>query len=343
MERRAARTRRGFLRGNLALAGLGLLAGCGVLPQVRQPARVPRLGYLVLNSLAPPSQTASLAEAFRQRLRELGYLEGQTLAIDWRSAEGKFERLPELAAELVRLRPDVIFAGGGTEPVRAAQRATSSIPIVFVIPDDPVGTGLVAGLARPGGNATGFWSLSAELEAKRVQLLKEAIPGLSRLAVLFNPSDPAAAAMSRAAEDGAGSSAVQLRFVEVRDPATALEAAFQAALEAHAEALAVQSSPTFFAHQTRIAELAIAHRLPTIYGYRPLAEAGGLMSYGTNLEGLFRRAAGYVDRILKGAKPADLPVERPTTFDFVVNLKTAKTLGLTIPQSVLLQATEIIQ
>jgi putative ABC transport system substrate-binding protein len=284
-----------------------------------------------------------LAEALRQRLRELGYVEGQTLTIDWRSAEGSVERLPELATELVRLRPDVIFAGGGTEPVQAAQRATSSIPIVFVVGDDPVGAGLVSSLARPGGNATGLVSLNADLDAKRVQLLMEAIPGLSRLAVLSHPDDPAAAAMARAAEVGAGSSAVQLQFVEVRDPATTLEAAFRAAVDGGAEALTVLGSPKFFAFQARIAELAVAHRLPTMSGWRPLPEAGGLMSYGTNLDDLFRRAAGYVDRILKGTKPADLPVELPTKFDLVINLKAAEGLGLAIPPSFLQQATEIIQ
>jgi putative ABC transport system substrate-binding protein len=343
MERRAARTRRGFLRGSLASAGLGLLVGCGVLPQVRQPTRVPRLGYLVLNSLSPPSLTAGLAEAFRQRLRELGHVEGQTLAIDWRSAEGRVERLLDLAAELVQLRPDVIFAGGGIEPVQAAQRATSSVPVVFVIGDDPVGAGLVASLARPGGNATGLVSLNADLDAKRVQLLKEAIPGLSRLAVLSNPDDPAAAAMARAADIGAGASGVQLQVVEVRDPAAGLGAAFESARQGRAEALAVLGAPTFFAFQARIAELAVAQRLPAISGWRPLPEAGGLMSYGTNLEDLFRRAAGHVDRILKGTKPADLPVELPTKFDLVINLKAAEALRLTIPQSVLAQATEIIQ
>jgi putative ABC transport system substrate-binding protein len=279
----------------------------------------------------------------RQRLRELGYVEGQNLTIDWRSAEGRADRLPDLAAELVRLGPAAIFAGGGTEPVQAAQRATTSIPIVFVIGDDPVGAGLVASLARPGGNATGLTSLNAELDTKRVQLLKETIPGLARLAVLSNLSDPATPAMVRAAEAGAASAAMQLQLVEAGDPTTPLETAFQTVLDRRAEAVAVLGSPKFLAYQNRIAELAAAHRLPTVSGWRALPDAGGLMSYGTNVEDLFRRAAGYIDRILKGTKSADLPVERPTTFDFVINLATARALGLAVPPSVLQQATEVIQ
>ena len=198
-------------------------------------------------------------------------------------------------------------------------------------------------MARPGGNATGFVSLNADLDAKRVQLLKEAMPGLARLAVLSNPTDPAVPAMSRAAETGAGLSGVRLRFVDVPDPATGLDAAFRSAVEGRAEALAVLGSATFFAYQTRIAQLAAAHRLPAISGWRPMPEAGGLMSYGTNLEDLFRRSADYVDRILRGAKPAGLPVELPTKFDLVVNLSAAQALGVAIPPSVVQQATEIIQ
>jgi putative ABC transport system substrate-binding protein len=282
------------------------------------------------------------AEAFRQRLRELGYVEGQNLTIDWRSSEGRLDTLDTLAAELVRLHPAVLFAGGSTEAALAAQRATDSIPIVFAISDDPVGVGLVQSLAHPGGNVTGLWSLNAEVEAKRVELLKEAIPTLSRVAVLSSPNEPTAHILMRAAETAAQVAGLQLQFLDAPDPGVALEAAFQTAVNGRSEALLVQGFPRFLAYSPRIAELATMHRLPAIGANRQLPRAGGLASYGSDAEDSFRRVAEYVDKLLRGAKPADLPVERPTTVDFVINLGAAKALGLSIPASVLAQATEVI-
>jgi putative ABC transport system substrate-binding protein len=271
--------------------------------------------------------------------RELGYVEGQNILIEGRYYGDRSERLPALAAELVRLKVDVIVAGAPPAP-EAAQRATATIPIVMANHPDPVGSGLVASLARPGGNVTGLSSLTPELVGKRLQLLKEAVPGISRVAVLSNPTIPTVRLDLRAAEVAARSLKVQLQVLEARAPSDFASAAMT---KDRAGALIVLGGPMFFGHRTRIVELAAQSRLPAMYGQKEYAEAGGLMAYGVNTRESFGRAATYVDKIPKGAKPGDLPIEQPTKFDFVVNLKTAKALGLTIPPSLLLRADEVIR
>ena len=302
------------------------------------PAKVPRIGILWLNPLPP---TAHLVEAFRQGLRELGYVEGQNITIEFRSAEGKVERLPDLAAELVRLKVDVIMTGA-TDPIRAAQQATRTIPIVMGISVDPVSQGFVASLARPGGNITGLSLRTLDLVGKRLELLKEVVPKVSRVAVLWNADNPGVALSFREAAVAAEALKVELRSLVVRG-SNEFETAFQAATQERAGALIVLDDPLTFRNRVRIADRAVKHRLPSIFGPREYVEAGGLMSYAANQEQMYRRAATYVDKILKGAKPADLPVEQPMKFELVVNLKTAKALGLTIPRSVLSMADEVIQ
>ncbi len=326
-------SRRRFVQNGLALAGLGLLAGCGItLPQAQQRARVPRLGYLALSA-------GIFAGEFHQGLRELGYVEGQNILIEWRFAEGREERLPELAAELVRLQVDVIVTQGVEE---AARQATSTIPIVMATSADPVATGAVASLAHPGGNVTGLTAAGPELGPKRLELLKEALPGVSRVAVLWDSSDRGKAVEMRGIEAAARTLGVQVQSLEVRGPDD-FEAAFEAATDGRAEALMPLRSPLIAFQRSRIVDLAAMNRLPAMYSGREFVDAGGLMSYGPNQTDSFRRAATYVDKILKGAKPADLPVERPTKFELVINLKTTQALGLAIPQSVLIQATDVIQ
>jgi putative ABC transport system substrate-binding protein len=312
--------------------GLALLSAPAA--EALQPGKVARIGFL---TQAPANPNF---EGLRQGLRNLGWVEGQNLVIEYPSAAGRVERLPALATELVRLNVDVIVATALA--VQAAKSATKTIPIVFVIADDPVATGLVASLARPGGNMTGLSSLNVELDAKRLALLKEAIPRLARAAVLFSPDDPAAGAMRAATERATRSVGVQLQIAEVRGYAE-LDGAIATVTRGGAEALAVLGSALFFQHQPRIAELAARARLPAISPWKQFPEAGGLMSYGANLPEMFRRAAVYVDKILKDAKPADLPVEQPTKFELVINLRTARVLGLTVPQSLLLRADQVIQ
>ncbi len=304
----------------------------------QQRGKVPRIGFL---GGASPSAAAHLVDALRQGLRDLGYVEGQNIAIEYRFAEGKAERLPDLAAELVRLKVDVIVAPNPPGAL-AAKNATTTIPIVMAIAGDPVGLGLVASLARPGGNVTGLSNVSVELAPKQLQLLKQAVPKVSRVAVLWNPGNKANALSFRELEVAARSLGVQLQPLEAQSPDD-FDSAFAAMTRERAGALVVFPDALVLLHQRRIVDLAAKRRLPAMYALREAVDAGGLMSYSPSFTDLFRRAATYVDKILKGAKPADLPVEQPTKFEFVINLKTAKALGLTIPQSVLIRADQVIQ
>ncbi len=321
----------------LVTLALGILAA-PLAAEAQQAQKVPRIGTLWGNSI---STSAHLLEAFRRGLRELGYVEGQNIAIEHRSAEGKWERLPDLAAELVRLKVDVIVTAG-TPTALAAKQATRMIPIVMAFTADPIESGLVASLARPGGNVTGLSGMDTELGGKRLQLLKQVVPGASRVAVLSNPTNPYIGLVLRGTEAAARVLGVQLQPLEIRAPED-IERAFEAAIKGDANALTVVEDVLIFTHRARIAALAAKSRLPAIYSFRESVEAGGLMSYAANLADSYRRAAIYVDKILKGAKPADLPVEQPTRFELVINLKTAKALGLTIPQSVLIRADQVIE
>lgn len=299
-------------------------------------AQLSRIGVLRTQSR---DALDSAAEGFRQGLRELGYVEGQNILLEYRWAGGNPDRLPALAAELVRLNVNVIVTGG-EQAILAAKRATGTIPIVMGASNDPVGAGLVASLARPGGNVTGMTILSPELSQKRLELLKEVVPRASRVAVLYNPAFPGTALDLRQTRDAARTLGLALHDVEVQRPAE-LEAAFATARE-RAEALIPLADPFFTAHHARIVDLARKHRLPGVYYWKEYVAAGGLMSYGPSLRELYRRAATHVDKILKGARPGDLPVEQPTTFELVINLTTAKTFGLTIPRSVMARADQVM-
>ncbi len=302
------------------------------LAEAQQPKKVPRVG--ILENVSSPR-----TEAFRQGLRDLGYVEGQNLAIE--SRFGSDDRLPDLAAELVRLKVDVIFAPA-TNGIQAAKNATRTIPIVMAVPGDPIGSGFVASLARPGGNITGFTSIFAELSAKRLELFKEAVPRVTRVAVLADPALPWHSAVVKALEETARSLRLKLQILEVRHPSD-LDRAFSAISKDKAEALFVGPAPMFFAERRRFGDFSSKHRLPSSGVSGDYAEAGCLMSYGASGTDLYRRAATYVDKILKGAKPADLPVEQPTKFELVINLKTAKQIGLTIPPNVLARADRVIK
>ncbi len=302
-----------------------------------QEAKAPRVGLLGLGS----AESSPLFEALRQGLRERGWVEGQNIAFEDRTTVGHYSRLPDVAAELVRLKVDVIVAWG-TTPALAARKATGTIPIVTTAGSDPVEMGLATSLARPGGNVTGLTSSGRELVGKRIELLKEALPRLSRIAVLWNPESRTQPLSLRDAEAAAKSLGLQVRPAEVRGPED-LEKAFASIAHQRPEALALLASNMFRAHRVRIVELAARHRLPATFSDRSFVEAGGLMSYGPDDKALFRQLANYVDRILKGAKPGDLPIEQPTKFELVINMKTAKALGLTIPQSLLQRADELIQ
>jgi len=317
----------------LALA----LVACPFLAEAQQPpAKSARLGYLSFRAGASP-----LDEAFRQGLRELGYVEGQNIAIEYRYADFKPDRAAALAAELVRLNLDVIVSVGGPIPATAAKRATTTIPIVFDS-GDPVGAGLVTRLDRPGGNLTGVDNFTGELNVKRLELLKEASPGVSRVFVLANPASPAHAKRLKELEGAARLLRVKLHVLEARQPQD-IDVAFAALGRERGDAFLLLTSPLFFPQRDRIVNLVTKHRLLGIFFSQGFAEAGGLLSYGTNFTDLYRRLATYVDKILKGAKPADLPIEQPTTFELVVNLKTAKALGLAVPQSILLRANQVIE
>jgi putative ABC transport system substrate-binding protein len=308
------------------------------LSHAQSVAKTPRIG--ILTTIFAPLSAHSAFEAFRQGLRDLGYVEGQSITLEYRFAEGKEERFPELAAELVRLKVDVVFAVGAVA-VQAAQHATETIPIVFVGVGDPVGQGLVASLGRPGGNTTGLISHDPELMGKRLELLKTAVPGVTRVAYLWHATGVSTRHLQDT-ETAARGLGMQLYPVEVRDPYL-FDQAFATMAEAHADALITPPSAAFFGRRTQLVDLALQTRLPGIFPERELAEAGGLMAYGPSVPANYRRAATYVDKILKGAKPGDLPVEQPMKFELVINLKTAKALGLTIPPTLLFQADEVIR
>ena len=305
----------------------------------QQPTKAARIGYLVTGSLEAPEARRSF-DVFRQGLRERGYVEGQNIVIEFRAADGRNDRLPGLAAELVGLKVETIVTQG-TPAAVAAKQATSTIPIVMAIATDPVGAGLIASLGRPGGNVTGLANLDAELSGKRLEILKTAVPALARVAVLRNPANPAHREALRGAEAAAHTLGVRVQVVDVRDPGE-FGTAFSAMKRERADGLVLFADSMFGTHRARIFDLAAQSRLPAIFWESRFAAAGALMSYGTSYPDLFRSAAVYVDKILKGAKPADLPVEQPTKFELVINLKTSKALGLTIPQSILMRADEII-
>jgi putative ABC transport system substrate-binding protein len=303
---------------------------------VQHAARLPTIGFL---GASTSSGWSRYVASFTQRLRQLGWIEGRNVRIEFRWAEGRGERFAEIAAEFVRSNVDIIVTGGGAVP--AAKEATSIIPIVFALAIDPVGIGLVASLARPGGNVTGLSQQSTDLAGKRLELLRELVPGIRRLAIIGNAGYPAAQAEMAEVQGTASKLALDAAISEVRraeDIAPAVEG-----LKGHAQALYVVADPLMGSNRTHISSLAVAARLPTMHGIREYAEAGGLISYGPSIPDLFRRAAEYVDKILRGAKPADLPVEQPTTFELVVNLKTAKALGLTVLPALLARADEVIE
>ena len=328
------------LRGRLCLfaaIAIALLAA-PLAAGAQQPPKIPRIGYL---GAYTPSAGASFLEAFRQGLRELGYVEGQNIFIDYRWAEGRFDRFPVLAGELIHLRVDVIFTS--TNPaVGALQRATQTIPIVVAAMGDPVGSGFVASLARPGGNITGFSVQAEDLAGKWLELLREAVPTISRVAVLAVSQISAHRTQWREIQAAARALKVTPQRVEVAGP-DEIEDAFANLIKGRVQGLMVLQTAVTLERRTQIVALAAKHRLPGMYPERLFAEAGGLMSYGTNLSDLYRRAATYVDKILKGAKPADLPVQQPTRFDLVLNMKTAKTLGIEFPRSLLLHADHVIE
>ena len=322
----------------LSILFVVVLLAVGAIAEAQQPVKITRIGYLDAVSL---SVNAARVEAFRQSLRKLGYVEGKNIFIEWRSADGKLDRLPALAAELVHLKVDIIVTGGRSA-TRAAKDATSTIPIVMTQDSDPVANGFVASLARPGGNITGLSTLAPELSGKQLELMKEIIPKLSRVAVFGSSTSPGNAQSLREVELAARAFKVQLQYLDVLDPKD-IETAFRAASNGRADGVLVLNSPVFASRQTQVVDLAVKSRLPAIYWRSDFVEAGGLMSYGASQNDLDRRAAAYVDKILKGTKPADLPVEQPTKFELVINLKTAKQIGVTIPQKVLARADRVIK
>jgi ABC-type uncharacterized transport system substrate-binding protein len=323
--------RRDFIAMGLALLGLPSAA------VAQQSASVRRIGFLLVG-LSPDSKEA---QSFRRGLRDVGYSEGRDIVIEWRTAKGDYERVPELLANLINSNVDVLLLDS-TVATELAKRSTSTVPIVMALVVDPVGSGLVDSLARPGGNVTGLSMMTTELNSKRLELLKEVTPELSRVAVLWNPDHPFHATVVNDLKTIAPSLAIQLVAVDVRNPDRFAEA-FATIGQSNAQAVYVVEDPIFFAHRTELLRLASAARLPTIHELRRFPEAGALMSYGPDLYDLFRRSALYVDKILKGAKPADLPVEQPTRFELVINLKTAKALGIRVPETMIALADDLIE
>ena len=313
---------------------LSLLAA-PLAAQAQRPGKSPRIGILHLSTAAD-----SLSEAFEQGLRDLGYVVGKNLVLEYRFAAGQFERLPALAAELVQLPVDVLVTAG--PGALAAKQATATIPIVFPVFADPVGEGLVASLARPGGNVTGLSIMGTDLAAKRLELLTAVVPGLRRLALLWNPDRPGHALQIQEIHAAAAQGGIHVDVLEVRSPLE-FDRAFLTMGDTGVGAAIIIDEVTFFNERTCLAALAAQYQIPAMYGHRGYVDAGGLLSYGPHFAALFRRAATFVDKILKGAKPGDLPVEQPTTFELVINLKTAQTLSLTIPPLLLFQADEVIK
>jgi putative ABC transport system substrate-binding protein len=317
-----------------------LLFALSILPvQAQQPGKIPRIGYL---DGGFPSTNAARIDAFRQGLRERGYMEGKNIMVEYRHTEGKLDRLPTLLAELLRLKVEIIVAGGGGGAIDAAKQATKTIPIVMPMAIDPVGQGFVTSLARPGGNVTGLATLAPEISGKQLEILKEIVPRLSRVAFFGTSTRQGSAQAYKETELAAKAFGVKLQYLDVLSPKD-FEAAFRAAVKGRAEAVLVLTGPVVNSQRKQIADYAAKNRLPAILPFPEYVEAGGLMSYSASVTDMYRRAATYVDKILKGAKPADLPVEQPTKFEFVINLKTAKQIGLTIPPNVLARADRVIR
>ena len=331
-------SRRQLICRALALAVASTMLGAKALRADQSSPRSVRIGLI---SIGSSKELAPKVTVFLEQLKTLGYVGGRDLRLETRWADGDLGRLPDLAADLVRGKVDILVATT-TYDVRAARNATSTIPIVMVTAADPVATGLVANLAHPGGNVTGLSLMTIELSIKRLQILKDAVPRAARVAVLWNPNHPFHAKVVEGIKAAAPSLAIQPIFVSAQTP-DQLPLALAAAKRGRAQALSVIEDPFFYLHRAAISQLAAKEGLPAIYGAKEYAVSGGLISYGPNYDDLWRRAASYVDRILKGAKPSDLPIEQPTTFDLVINLKTAERLGLKIPASMLVQATEVIR
>jgi putative ABC transport system substrate-binding protein len=324
------------MRNSLACLLIIILLGAGAIVKAQQPGKGPRIGFLATVS---PSDISDRVEAFQQGLRKLGYVEGKNIVIEWRY--GKLGRDSEVAAEIVRLKVDLIVTAGSSG-TRGAKEATSTIPIVMAQDTDPVGNGFVASLARPGGNITGLATFGPEISGKQLELLKEIVPKLSRVAVLGTSTRPGNAQALKETELAAGTFGVRLQYLDVLSTKD-IETAFRAANKGRAEAVLVFGGPVLSSHRTQIADLAAKNRLPAIYERAEFMDDGGLMFYGASITEMFRRAATYVDKILKGAKPADLPVEQPKKFEFIINLRAAKQIGLTIPPNVLARADKVIK
>jgi putative ABC transport system substrate-binding protein len=327
--------------GRSSILVAAMLLAVAIIAEAQQPKKVPRIGYV--SGTGDPSNPGPYVEAFRQGLRDLGYIEGKTIVIEYRGAEGKRDRIPSLVTELVQLKVDALVSGNFAV-ARAAKQATESIPIVMVTNQDPVETGLVDSLARPGGNITGLSTLQRELGGKRLELLKEVVPRISRVGILWNADSSGSSGTGfKEYEAAARALKLQLQSLEVRPPNPDLERSFQAAAKGRASALITVTGTLLFPYSKRIADLATKNRLPSMYEGSTWVEAGGLMSYSTNDLEVFHRTAVFVDKILKGTKPSDLPVEQPTKFELVINLKTAKQIGLTIPPNVLGRADRVIR
>ena len=335
--RQQAISNRSGKRFSLALLSLVLFVLCAT-SQAQPAAKVARVGYL---SATSASNNAARLEAFRQALQELGYVEGKNILIEYRYAEGRLDRVTELANELARLSLDVILTSGPT-PTRAAKQASVTTPIVMGFDNDPVGNGFVASLAHPGGNITGLSTLHPEISGKRLELLKEVVPRLNRVAVFGTSNVPGNAQALKETENAAGLLGINVPYLNVAS-SDEIDAAFRAATKGSADAVLALASRVLYSQRKKVADLAVKHRLPTVYPESEQVEDGGLMGYGVSIPHLYRRAATYVDRILKGAKPADLPVEQPTKFDLIINLRAAKQIGLTIPPHVLARADRVIR